>query len=302
MLYEVSVKLHLQHMKFLNASPGTITNHACYLKSFGVFLAENGIEDVMAVTPKVIDRYQSEQLTHRHHNKQVSVATHIHRLVALRRLFDTLIEKNIVLINVARKIPLPHFPQKMPPRLPTTKEIHRMLNRMPLRTPIECRNRCAIELFYATGIRRNELAGLRASDLNLELSEVRVIGKGLKDRTLPLTPRASQCLREYVRRIRKKLAPGPLLFPNMAGGLLQDRDYRCILDGAAARAKIRRKITTHLFRHVLATELLRNGANLRSIQEYLGHFCIRTTTQYAHVLGSDLKKVHARTHPREKGA
>ena len=205
-------------------SDRTICNYHAGLQAYGRFLEKIGLDDVTEVTPAILERYRTFLFESKNrHGEQLSIGTQIQSLCALNRFYATLVEKGIVLVNIAEKLPMPQEPQRLPKRLPSAKEVERLLARMPTKTPFQFRDRTIVETFYATGVRQAELSGLRVSDADLKRKELYVIGKGLKDRTLPLTTRCADCLGEYVPKVRPMLPPSPLLFPTKSGSRLEAR-------------------------------------------------------------------------------
>ena len=162
------------------------------------------------------------------------------------------------------------------------------------------RDRAILALLYATGMRASELVGLKVRDVHFELGVVRVLGKGRKERIVPVAEEALERVRDYLREVRGQGGPGPAepLFVSRSGRPLRREDVFRLVRKYVRRAALRGKVSPHTLRHCFATELLAGGADLRSVQEMLGHADIATTQIYTHVDVSRLKAVHKKYHPR----
>jgi len=163
------------------------------------------------------------------------------------------------------------------------------------------RDRAMLLLLYATGMRAGELSGLKINDLNYNLGVVRVFGKGSKERIVPVANEAIQAVRDYISRLRPTLSNDPrqqALFVSKSGQVLPREDVFRIVRKYVARAALRGNVTPHTLRHCFATQLLSHGADLRSVQEMLGHADIATTQIYTHVDAARLKSIHKQFHPR----
>ena len=187
----------------------------------------------------------------------------------------------------------------------TTDEIENILNHVKIDTPAGFRNRVIMELLWATGMRVSELSGLNLGDLNLENNEIRVFGKGAKERIVLVSTRAKTYLEQYINTARNLLAPGYTisqsedapLFLNNTGFRLQNKSVRNAINDIVKELEIQKKVTPHVFRHSFATRLIENGADLRVVQELLGHAGISNTQIYTHVSTKHLKDVYDKTHP-----
>jgi integrase/recombinase XerD len=168
-------------------------------------------------------------------------------------------------------------------------------------TPLEVRDRAIIEVLYATGARVSEVTGLKLADVNLEFRFVRVLGKGSRERVIPLGQMAIDRVREYLATVRPRLSrqrESRQLFLTRSGRPLDRKRVWKIVRKAAVRAGISKRVSPHTLRHCFATHLLERGADLRSVQEMLGHASIVTTQVYTHVDKDRLKAIHRRFHPR----
>jgi len=247
------------------------------------------------VTPRVLRRY-AQVLSER----RAGPATTARKLAALRQLFRVLHEHGEVPANPADLVPAPKRPAKLP-RVLAPDQISALLDRIPATTPLELRDRALFELAYASGLRAEELVDLDVSSVSFEDEEVRVEGKGGKTRLVPTGEEALRALARWLERGRPALqtADGPeALFLSKSGRRLSTSDVRRRLQAWARQAAIQGGISPHALRHSFATHLLDGGADLRAIQELLGHGSVSTTQIYTRVESARLKSAYARAHPR----
>jgi integrase/recombinase XerC/integrase/recombinase XerD len=234
----------------------------------------------------------------------IAPATIARRLAALRGLFRTQIQAGARADNPAELLSSPRRPQRLPHVLKST-EVAALLDSIPAATPLELRDRALFELAYACGLRAEELVSLDLESLDFDAESVRVEGKGGKTRLVPLGEHARQALERYLDRARPLLqgADGdPALFLSKSGRRLSTSDVRRRLSGWARRAVARSpglsRAHPHALRHSFATHLLDGGADLRAIQELLGHATISTTQVYTRVESARLRSMYSRAHPR----
>jgi integrase/recombinase XerD len=188
------------------------------------------------------------------------------------------------------------------PKFLSLEEVDLLLEQPDVARPLGLRDKALIELLYATGLRVSELIGLRAGDLNLEEGYLTCVGKGDKQRLVPMGHQAADWVRRYMREGRPALVKqrsSPWLFVNARGGALSRVGFWKVLRGYGRTAGISRGLSPHVLRHSFATHLLERGADLRMIQVMLGHADLSTTQIYTHVLEARLKAVYDRFHPRE---
>lgn len=230
-----------------------------------------------------------------------ATATVARRLAALKAFYHYLLRTGVVDRDPAAHLESPKL-QKRLPRVLTVGEIERLLQQPRLDDLAGLRDRAMLELLYATGIRVSELVALNRSDVNLALGHVGCGGPGARERVIPLGSVAKRWVGEYLLRARPGLGRGrpddDTLFVNHHGRRLTRQGFWKIVKRYALGAKIAKVITPHTIRHSFATHLLENGADLRAVQEMLGHADISTTQIYAQVTGGRLKEVYARAHPR----
>lgn len=242
-------------------------------------------------------------------HKRASVAR---KLMGLRGFFDYLRERGLVPANPARLVRLPKLERPLPRRLSVDEAFHLVQSPPPARRvygaedqarAAQLRERAMLELMYSSGLRVSELTGLDLEHLRLDLSTVRVVrGKGGRERLVPVGGPASQALGEYLAArpaLLAEAAPGEkALFLNRRGGRFSPRSVQRMLEGHLAGLSVGRQASPHSLRHAMATHLLEGGADLRSMQEMLGHKSLSTTQKYTHLTVDHLLKVYDRAHPR----
>jgi len=226
-----------------------------------------------------------------------SVARH---LVTIRHFFRFAMMESYVEDDPAATIESPKFRQSLPEFL-SLEEVNQLLRRPDTSTTVGMRDRAMIELMYSCGLRVSELCGLRVSDLQAEAGCLRCIGKGNKERLVPVGKQALEAVQAYLRSSRPKLLrdnASPYLFLNQKSHKMDRISFWKILSAYGRRAGLRKTLKPHMLRHSFATHLLDRGADLRSVQMMLGHSDISTTQIYTHVVEERLKQVYKAHHPR----
>ena len=228
------------------------------------------------------------------------------KIASLRTFYKYLYRERKVNSNPAINLNAPKRPKSLPKFL-TPDEVEQILNNTKIETPAGYRNRTLLELLWATGMRISELSGLNFGDLNLEHNEIRVFGKGSKERIILVTDRAKNFLIRYIESARSLIPkdfPVPdtseesPVFINNTGYRLQTRTIRNVINDVVEKINLPKHVTPHVFRHSFATHLIENGADLRIVQELLGHASISNTQIYTHVSSRHLKEVYNEAHPR----
>ena len=226
------------------------------------------------------------------------------KISAIRAFYRFLYRERVVDSNPVAGL---HSPKKSKnlPKFLTSTEIEQILNNIKIETPAGYRNRTILELLYATGMRVSELAGLNFGNLNLNENEITVFGKGAKERIVLVSDRAKDFLKRYIETVRPMISECPVatnedspVFINKTGYRLQTQSVRAAIKEIVDKIQLPKVVTPHVFRHSFATKLLENGADLRVVQELLGHASISNTQIYTHVSTERLKSVYDKTHPR----
>ena len=228
------------------------------------------------------------------------------KIASIRTFYRFLYRERILDTNPANGV---HSPKKTKslPKFLTNEEIEQILSNIKITTPAGFRNRAILELLYATGMRISELSNLNFGNLNLEENEITVLGKGAKERIVLVSTRAKETLETYIKTVRPMVPEEKCeltenedspVFINKTGYRLQPQSVRAAINDIVKKIELPKKVTPHIFRHSFATKLLENGADLRVVQELLGHASISNTQIYTHVSTERLKAVYDNTHPR----
>ncbi len=281
-----------------NFSKHTAKAYCSDILSFLVWMDEQSCEEVNF--EKVREYLHFIQ---RFNYKKTTIAR---KIASLRTFYKYLYRERKVDSNPAMNLTTPKRPKSLPKFL-TPDEVEQILNNIKIETPSGYRNRAILELLWATGMRISELAGLNFGDLNLEHNEIRVLGKGSKERIILVTDRAKNYLERYIESARALIPKGfPVpeqdenspVFINNTGYRLQTRTVRNVINDVVEKINLPKHVTPHVFRHSFATHLIENGADLRVVQELLGHASISNTQIYTHVSTAHLKEVYNEAHPR----
>lgn len=281
-----------------NFSKHTAKAYCSDILSFLVWMDEQSCEDINF--SKVREYLHFIQ---KFNYKKTTIAR---KIASLRTFYKYLYRERKVDSNPAMNLTNPKRPKSLPKFL-TPDEVEQILNNTKIETPAGYRNRTILELLWATGMRISELSGLNFGDLNLEHNEIRVFGKGSKERIILVTNRAKSFLERYIESARDLIPKGfPVpdksedspVFINNTGYRLQTRTVRNVINEVVEKINLPKHVTPHMFRHSFATHLIENGADLRVVQELLGHASISNTQIYTHVSTQHLKDVYNETHPR----
>ncbi|MBF0527433.1 MAG: site-specific tyrosine recombinase XerD, partial [Deltaproteobacteria bacterium] len=267
------------------------------LLGFVHFLNIRGIADLKAVTRIDLTAYIFD--LKKQGFKDSTVAR---RMAAVRTLFRFLVQDRIIETTPAAEVDLPRLRQKIPGIL-SAEEVDKLLAAPDQTTPRGLRDAAMLEVIYATGMRVSELVSLTLNNLNLELGFIRAIGKGSKERIVPLGQAAINRTREYLESGRSRMTkarPEPYVFINRSGKPLTRQGFWKLIKKYTLVSGIQGDITPHTMRHSFASHLLERGADLRAVQEMLGHADISTTQIYTHLRMERLQQLHQDCHPRGK--
>lgn len=282
---------HLAHER--NASPHTVRAYARDLQQFHGHLRE---ELRREPRPRDVDHLLVRAFLARLHRAGLQKSSAARKLAGLRTFFRYLCREGVLERNPARTMLSPRTERRIPPHLDEA-EVGALLE-FPADDPWRTRARAILELLYATGIRCSELVGLDLAEVDFDARTIRVVGKGRKQRIVPFGRRAHDAVLAYLP-VRQATRPQTeALFVNARGGRLTDRSVRLIVARRLREAALARRISPHALRHSFATHLLERGADLRSIQELLGHTSLSTTQRYTHVNARYLLEIYRKTHPR----
>jgi site-specific recombinase XerD len=268
--------------------------YAADLRQFAAWASVQRVEPP-AVTHRALRRYAAALS-----ERRAAPATVARKLAALRAFFATIREHGEIAANPADLLAAPKRAQELPTVL-APEAVSKLLDRIPASTPLELRDRALFEIAYASGLRAEELVGLDLTSVDFDAEELRVEGKGSRTRFVPAGEPALRALAHYLERARGALARGDgeaALFLSKSGRRLSTSDIRRRLSVWARHAAVQGAVHPHALRHSFATHLLEGGADLRTIQELLGHASVSTTQTYTRVESARLKSTYARAHPR----
>jgi integrase/recombinase XerD len=266
------------------------------------WLDERGVT-LGEVTPDDLAAYQTQlATTHRSDGKPYSIGFHRGHLTAMKSFFRFLCRRRYMLLDPAATLIPPRGESHLPRVILTPREARALVEAPKGNGPRELRDRAILETLYGTGIRASELIGLGLHDVDTEERTLRVIrGKGKKDRVVPLTHAAAEAIEDYIGRGRSRLCPRPSvksLFVTTEGLRMHRTGLSRLVRRWAFHARVKKHVTCHVFRHSMATHLLKGRADIRHIQALLGHASLSTTERYTHVAIEDLRAVVKRAHPR----
>lgn len=293
----VLLKLFIEYLQMeKNYSQYTIVHYQHDIHEFFLFMAEQAIYDVETVQYSETRLYLTKL-----YDKKLSRKTVAKKISTLRSFYKFLLREKYVAENPFALVIIPKAEKRLP-NFFYEDELQVLFRSCDTSTPLGERNIALLEFLYGTGIRVSECCQVRLKDLDFYLSTVLVHGKGNKERYVPFGSFAHESLEKYINNGRKKLLEGKerieTLFVNHRGGPLTTRGVRKILNSMIEKSALDSSIHPHKLRHSFATHLLNNGADLRSVQELLGHSFLSSTQVYTHVTNEHLKKTYMSHHPR----
>lgn len=296
-----------------NASAHTVSNYRREIAQFAAFAQAQGVNSWSEVTPSVLRQWLAEL----HHAGYVKASV-VRRISEVRAFYAFLRRNGLVEINPVRAILSPKLPQRLPRPL-TREEVDLLIESPNVSTPQGLRDRAMLELLYSGGLRISELLALDVTDVSLAEGQLHVSGKGAKERVALIGHKAIEALTGYLNEGRPRLAEASLryggrtgpdgkwltkrpvaLFLNRFGQRLSASMFTRLLSAYAEAAGITRPVTPHMLRHSFATHMLDGGADLRSVQELMGHESVSTTQIYTHVSQKQLRQVILKAHPRAR--
>lgn len=293
-------KKYLQEFKLYieverNFSKHTVVAYSSDILSFLIWLNDKNIAEV---NYSVIRDYllYIQQFNY-------TKTTTARKIASLRTFYRFLYRERVIETNPAIGVHSPKRGKSLPEFL-TEPEIEQVLNNVKMDSPAGYRNRTILELLYATGMRVSELSDLNFENLNLDENEIKVFGKGSKERIVLVSERAKKFLETYIKTVRylifkdENQSPDEPVFINKTGYRLQPQSIRLAIKDVVEKIELPKHVTPHVFRHSFATKLLENGADLRVVQELLGHSSISNTQIYTHVSTERLKQSYDSAHPR----
>lgn len=289
---EVLITKYIDYLKYeKKLSLNTISS---YSDDLNIFILSINNKDLLKIDTKEIQIFLEKEY-------EKSSRTKAHYITVLNNFYDFLIKENITKTNPLANIKLPKIEKKLPDYL-TIEEVNKLLD-FTLNNAYDFRNKAMLELLYATGIRVSELINLRISDIDFTNDYIRIIGKGSKERIVPFNDISKKYLILYLndyRPILLKRKTNEFLFINNLSNQISRQGFFKILKKICFKQGINKNVSPHTLRHSFATHLLNNGADLRIIQELLGHSDLSTTQIYTEVLNEKLKKDYESSHPRAK--
>lgn len=287
----------LEYLEYeLNYSKKTKATYAEALKDYATFLESKNF-NFLKVTNEEAIMYKAYLISHGYSNKTSSL-----HLSSVRSFYHYLVEINILRSNPFVGIKNPKIEKKLPNFL-NDSEISVLYDNEVLDSDLSIRNHLIIDFLYATGLRVSELVSIKVADLNFSDYSLKVMGKGSKERIVYFKACNLKLLDTYLNSTRNSILnniPSEYLFISKKGTPLTTRSVEDIVKSFFIKRNIKNKVTPHTMRHTYATDLLNNGADIRSVGELLGHESLNTTQIYTHVTSERLKSVYMKSHPREK--
>lgn len=293
MKMEEALKKYLEYIiNELNYSQDTLVNYKRDLKIYADFLKIKEWK-YLSINKDMIMEYLKYLDSFKYQNKSIS-----RNLSSIRSFYNYLVEIKLLDNNIFKRIKSPKVSKKLPNYL-SGLEIEEILDNIKEEKKEDIRNKCLFELIYSTGIRVSEASNIKLNEIDLNDFTIRVIGKGNKERIVFYGEYASRLLKKYLKIRYKFLIKGnnDYLFLNSLGGILSRQSIENIINKIVNESNINHKISPHTLRHTYATHLLDEGADLKSVQELLGHESLNTTEIYTHVSNERLREAYLKYHP-----
>lgn len=302
---QILLEEFLTSLKVLNRSEVTIKELDRKLNKFFEYLSLQKIFSIDQITRNHIAGWQVEIYHHVNPKGRPNGIAHQNKmLAAVKQFFRFLKEREYIVADPAGSISYAKEPQTLPRNILTVSEARKIINAPDVKCIFGYRDRTILEILYSTGIRNKELCNLTLADVDYNDGLLRIIqGKGKKDRMVPLGKIACRYLENYIKLVRMEMINDPynnFLFLTSHGRQMSSDALWSLVKKYARKAKIKKNVSPHTFRHSCATSMLKNKASIRAIQELLGHSLLNTTQVYTRVSITDLKAVHKQCHPRER--
>jgi integrase/recombinase XerD len=302
---EAAIADFLESLSVRNYSPVTVESRRHHLLRFTAWCAERSLLRPSEITRPILERYQRWLFHYRRHDgRPLSFRSQAQTLTAVRGLFRFLARQGRILMNPAADLDMPKEEKRLPRVVLTAQEADQILNQPNVNDLLGLRDRAILETLYSTGIRRSELVSLLVRDLDLNRETLFVrLGKGKKDRIVPIGERALAWVCKYLYEVRPRIVVEPdcgRLFLSREGGPLANASLTDLVRDYVIASGVGKTGACHLFRHTMATLMLEGGADTRFIQEMLGHANLQTTQIYTRVSIQKLKAIHDATHPAAK--
>lgn len=304
-MWNLWLERFIAYMRKRNFSEKTIKDYSVHMNFFFRYLSGQHLEKISQITRDVIQDYQTYLYYYEREGKKLSFGTQHSKLTTVKSFFRFLVKDDYLPYDPSANIELPKRRKNLPRGIMSTKEVFKILETPSGGDPLSLRDKAILEVLYCTGIRNAELRSLTLFDVDMINRQLRVrYGKGSKERIVPLGDVASRHVERYLNEGRPHfILENPfqnLLFITIHGKQLNPSNLIWIVRKYVKKAKGSKDITPHCFRHSCASHMLKGKADLRHIQELLGHASVQTTQIYTKVELSNLKEVHKRCHPREK--
>jgi len=292
----------LNHLRIeKSASPLTIISYRTDLTQFLDFLAECNELTREKIPNQALNHKSVREYLASLQDDGLSRSTMARKLASLRSFVKYLCRENVLAGNPIAAVATPRQEKKLP-RFLYPVEVEVLLNAPDISRPVGKRDRAILETLYCSGVRVSELTGMDLADFDPDEDFTRVKGKGNKERLVPIGSRAREALQVYIKLARpcllKNRQPNDALFLNQYGSRLSPRSIRNLINKYVEKAALNQKVSPHTLRHSFATHLLNAGADLRSVQELLGHVKLSTTQIYTHLTRDDIQRIFNKSHPR----
>lgn len=292
-----SLKLFIEYLQIeRNYSQYTIEHYQHDISDFYLFMSEQGLKDVNDVEYADIRIYLTKLF-----DQQLSRKSVARKISCMRSFYKFLLREKITENNPFSLVSIPKLEKRLPDFF-YEEELTQLFEACETETVLGRRNKALLELLYGTGIRVGECSKIQLKDVDFSLSTVLVHGKGKKERYVPFGSFAHDALEDYISHGRSELLKGKqdhhFLFVNFRGGPLTDRGIREILNKVIEKSALTGKIHPHKLRHSFATHMMSNGADMRTVQELLGHAFLSSTQVYTHVTKEHLRNIYMSHHPR----